>query len=84
MYVENDRLYWEPYAKPSKVVVPLHAESAHHYRAHSWPVAECTRLARNSSSEAASVSALTLFVHNMVAMHLDGDKIAQVIDRAHC
>ena len=38
-------LAFEPWAKPTKLFMPLHEESAHHPRCHSWHVVEVHRLA---------------------------------------
>ena len=77
----SDRLHVKPYSKPSKEFVPLHCESGHPAKCHTWPVAECARFARNSSDRFAYQESHRSFVSKLTEMHLQGDIIARVVDR---
>ncbi len=46
---------------------------------HSWPVAECSRLARNSSSPFEYQHALANFIEQLVFERVEGSTIAKVI-----
>jgi hypothetical protein len=50
IYKTKGHLSWRPYSKPSKVPIPLSHESGHPRFVHLWPLAQPSRLARNSSN----------------------------------
>ena len=75
-------LAWRPYTKPTKVFSPLLHDSAHMHFVHSWPIAECRRLARNSNSNSIFQLSLLNYIHDLVRQRLRGDIIAQCCELA--
>ena len=71
---------YRPYAKPTKVRIFLSRESGHPASTHSWPLTECSRLARNSSDASSFQSALLQFTSDMADQFMDGEIIARVLD----
>jgi hypothetical protein len=76
--LEAGTMAWEPWSKPSKLFLPLHEESSHHPKCHSWPLAECRRLAVNSSSENIYIDALSVFIRQCILARLNGSVIARL------
>ena len=73
-------LAWRPYSKPTKAFIPLNADSAHPRKVHIWPVAEVSRLARNSSSASIFREAHLRFVRDLIDTGINGYIIARVIN----
>jgi len=74
---------FKPFSKPSKRFVPLSDESAHPKSVHLWPIADISRLARNSSNPSVFQHALCVYIHNMIEAQLDGGIIAHAISLFH-
>eukprot|EP00959_Pyramimonas_sp_CCMP1952_P413654 8667325-Pyramimonas_sp.AAC.1 len=65
-------MFWEPYAKPGQIKIPLSPSSAHAPRVHAaWPKAEVARLLRRSSSAAAYNRAIRVRLGDMEANGID-------------
>ena len=84
IFKNDSRLSWKPYRKESKQFIPLTSESSHPVFVHSWPVAEATRLARNSWNEHVYQTALVPYVHDLISTGICGNVIARVVDKYSC
>ena len=79
IFKSRGHLSWRPYSKPSKIPIPLSQESGHPSFVHLWPIAQPSRLARNSSHVSDFVKSIDKFALNLFHNGLDLSIIQRVL-----